>query len=148
MHYHNNGLFFLLLLKKYNNDRGGAQHIILASHHCASNARHSIVFDAIIMTPSERRAHRYYIRKARLKLISNKNPLLRVSPRTAKARSYSQSAFFSAARTLYYSTPQGFIVKSEFYLLTSRCKHLFGIQRPRRHPTPVPTRMAAAAATF
>jgi len=74
--------------------------------------------------------------------------LLRVSPRTAKARSYSQSAFFSAARTLYYSTPQGFIVKSEFYLLTSRCKHLFGIQRPRRHPTPVPTRMAAAAATF
>jgi hypothetical protein len=54
MHYHNNGLFFLRLLKKYNNDRGGAQHIILASHHCASNARHSIVFDAIIMTPSER----------------------------------------------------------------------------------------------
>jgi hypothetical protein len=53
MHYHNNGLFFLLLLKKYNNDR--AQHIILASHRCASNARHSIVFDAIIMTP-ERRA--------------------------------------------------------------------------------------------
>jgi len=49
MHYHNNGLFFLLLLKKYNNDRG-AQHIILGSHRCASNARYSIVFDAIIMT--------------------------------------------------------------------------------------------------
>jgi hypothetical protein len=49
MHYHNNGLFFLLPLKKYNNVIA-AQHIILGSHRCASNARHSIVFDAIIMT--------------------------------------------------------------------------------------------------